>query len=231
MGSIENRWALVTGSSRGIGQQVAIGLAKKKCNLIIHGRKLDNLQETLELLKEYPIEVKTIEGDLATKQGLTNIIEGVKALGVKIDILYNNAAIQNKWMPVWKIPEKEWQETFQINFFSLVQLCNTFIPSMIKRGYGRVVNVTSGIKDVPNLSPYSTSKAALDKFTQDMAAELKDTNVLVNCLDPGWLKTDLGGPNADHEVTTVLPGALVPVLLEDFGPNGQRFAAQDFSEG
>jgi 3-oxoacyl-[acyl-carrier protein] reductase len=78
------------------------------------------------------------------------------------------------------------------------------------------------------LVPYSVSKAAVDKFTCDLAAELRGTNVLVNYLDPGWLKTDLGGPNADNAVETVLPGALVPALLEDNGPTGQFFAAQDY---
>ena len=61
-------------------------------------------------------------------------------------------------------------------------------------------------------------------------AELKGTNVLVNCMDPGWLKTDLGGPNADYEVESVLPGALVPVLLDDFGLSGGFYPAQDYRE-
>jgi len=68
----------------------------------------------------------------------------------------------------------------------------------------------------------------VDKYSRDLAAELQGTNVLVNYLDPGWLKTDLGGPNAENEVETVLPGALVPALLEDHGPSGRLFAAQDY---
>lgn len=221
---------MVTGSSRGIGQLVALGLAKEGCNLVIHGRQQENLAGTLHMLDEFAIQVKAVEGDLQYEGEVDTLIDEVKVLGIEIDIFYNNAAIQNQWLSVWDIPMEEWQRTFQINFFSLVQLCNAFIPDMIRRGYGRVVNVTSGIKDVPNLSPYSTTKAAVDKYTQDLAAELRGKNVLVNYLDPGWLKTDLGGPNAEHEVETVLPGALVPVLLEDFGPSGQFFAAQDFAK-
>lgn len=68
----------------------------------------------------------------------------------------------------------------------------------------------------------------MDRYSRDPAAELEDTNVLVNCLDPGWLKTDLGGPNADYAVESVLPGALVPALLEDHGPSGRIYAAQDY---
>lgn len=230
MASIINKWALVTGASRGIGQQVAIALAKEGCNLVLHARKKENLKTTLDLLQEYSVEKKAVEGELAAEQDITRLIDLVMEIGAPIDILYNNAAIQNKWMPVWEIPMEDWKETFQINFYAIIQLCNAFIPEMLKRGYGRVINVSSGIKDVPSLSPYSTTKAALDKYTQDLAAELKGSNVLVNCLDPGWLKTDLGGPNADHEVVTVLPGAMVPVLLEDFGPSGQFYSAQEYRE-
>jgi hypothetical protein len=64
--------------------------------------------------------------------------------------------------------------------------------------------------------------------TRDLAAELRGTNVLANRLDPGWLKTDMGGPSAEHEVATVLPGALVPALLEDNEPSGRFYSAQDF---
>jgi NAD(P)-dependent dehydrogenase (short-subunit alcohol dehydrogenase family) len=68
----------------------------------------------------------------------------------------------------------------------------------------------------------------VDKYSRDLAAELRGTNVLVNYLDPGWLKTDMGGPNAENTVETVLPGALVPALLDDNGPSGRFYAAQDY---
>ena len=72
------------------------------------------------------------------------------------------------------------------------------------------------------------SKAAVNKFTQDLAFELRGSGVLVNALDPGWLKTDMAGPGAEFEVETVLPGALVPALLDNDGPTGTVFRAQDY---
>jgi 3-oxoacyl-[acyl-carrier protein] reductase len=80
---------------------------------------------------------------------------------------------------------------------------------------------------MPQLMAYAASKAALDKYVYDMAPHLKGTGVAMNLLDPGWLRTDLGGPDAPEPVESVLPGALVPVLLED-AVNGELFSAQDY---
>jgi NAD(P)-dependent dehydrogenase (short-subunit alcohol dehydrogenase family) len=226
--SLAGKWALVTGSSRGIGQQVAMGLAQFDCNVVVHGRERENTRETLELLAAYPVETAVVAGDLSTAAGVRAVVRGVTKNPGRVDILYNNAAIQNAWESVWEIERKTWEDVFDVNVHALVALTNAFAPAMITRGYGRIINVSSGIRDLPSLSPYAVSKAAVVKYTEDLAAELAGTNVLVSALDPGWLRTDLGGPHADHDVTTVLPGALVPALLPDFGPNGKRFSAQDY---
>ncbi len=229
METLNGKWALITGSSRGIGQQIALGLAEKGCNLILHGRKETGLAKTQELLIAYPVKVVSVSGDLQSEAGVTSVIEQVRVSGPQVDILYNNAAIMSPWKPLWEITTDDYLETFKVNVFALISLCTAFAPGMVERVYGRIINLTSGIKDIPQLAPYSISKAAVDKYTKDLAAELKGTNVLANVLDPGWLQTDLGGPNADHAVETVLPGALVPALLEDYGASGQFYAAQDYA--
>jgi NAD(P)-dependent dehydrogenase (short-subunit alcohol dehydrogenase family) len=224
---LTNQWALITGSSRGVGQKIAIGLAERQCNIIVHGRTLANATETLRLLEPFGVQTHAVAGELASPAGVQAIIAAVKAGPNRVDILYNNAAIQNPWKEIWDIPQEDWQLSFQVNLFAMIQLCNAFGPEMKSLGYGRIINLTSGIKDIPQLAPYSVSKAAVDKYTRDLAAELKGSNVLVNTLDPGWLKTDMGGANAPGEVESVLPGALLPALLDDFGPSGQFFAAQE----
>jgi 3-oxoacyl-[acyl-carrier protein] reductase len=225
---LENKWALVTGSSRGVGQQIALGLARRKCNVIVHGRTESNTAKTLQQLKAYGIQTHAVSGDLESAEAVDAVIRQVKAGPGPVDILYNNAAIQNQWKPIWEINLDEWLRTFQVNLFAMIALCNAFAPQMKERGFGRIINLTSGIRDTPHLAPYSVSKAAVDKYSRDLAAELKGTNVLVNYLDPGWLKTDMGGPDAEQAVETVLPGALVPALLEDHGPSGRFYAAQDY---
>jgi len=230
MNKLQNKWALITGSSRGIGQQIALGLAKEGCNIVVHARKIENTKGTLELLSEFKIKTLSVSGELGNIQEEDVFLnEIINKIG-HIDILYNNAAIMSSWNDsIFGINIAEWHKIIEINFFSMVRVCNKLIPIMVKRNWGRVINLSSGIKDTPQLAPYSVSKAAVDKYTKDLASQLKDTNVLVNALDPGWLKTDLGGEYADYEVETVLRGAIVPALLDDFSPSGKIFKAQDYN--
>lgn len=228
MKRLANKWALITGSSRGIGQHIAVGLAAEGCNIILHGRSPASVAKTQALLAEFDVEVALACGELDHPDKVAEIIAAVEAGPGKVDILYNNAAIMTPFLPMWEIPHSDWVKTFQVNLYAMVQLCTAFAPGMQARGFGRIINLTSGIKDQPELAAYSVSKAAVDKYTQDLAFQMRGHNVLVSHLDPGWLKTDLGGPNADNEVASVMPGALVPALLADHGPNGQFYAAQDY---
>jgi 3-oxoacyl-[acyl-carrier protein] reductase len=225
---IKGKWALVTGSSRGIGQQIVKGLARLGCNVYVHGRKREHTEETINLLNEYNIESVPVAAELSSGEEIRRMVDTIFQHSGGVDILYNNAAVMSKAGKVWTIPLDEWTRVFQINLHAVILLCNAFAPDMQKKKFGRIINITSGIKNQPDLSPYSVSKAAIDKYSQDIAWELKDDNVLVNYLDPGWLKTDLGGPNAWFDVETILPGALVPALLEDNGPTGELFSAQKY---
>jgi len=130
---------------------------------------------------------------------------------------------QDFWGHTWE----DWSESFQVNVMAMYSLCAAFMPGMIERGFGRVVNVTSGIMDQPELAPYGASKWAVNKLTDDLAVKLAGTGVRINRLDPGWLRTDMGGENAQHPVEAVLPGALAPALVDDDGPNGEFFSAID----
>ena len=223
---LKGKTALITGSSRGIGQQIAIGLAELGCHIVIHGRTQDSCAKTLELIKKYPIRAYCVNGELSKEAGIKNLIEQVDGLNIHIDILYNNAAIMTPFQEnIWDHQWNDWMESFQVNVIAMYKLCGAFIPKMIENGFGRVINTTSGIMDQPELAPYGASKWAVNKLTDDIAVKLKNTGVRINTLDPGWIRTDLGGANADHAVEEVLPGALAPALIESNGPNGTFFSA------
>lgn len=228
--TIKGKNALITGSSRGVGQQVALGLASLGCNIIVHGRTSESCAKTIELLKKYDIKTYSVHGELSDEAKVNDLIAQVKKLGVSIDILYNNAAImspyhQDYWQHTWQ----DWLSSFTVNVCAMYSLCRAFIPAMIDNGFGRVVNLTSGIAGQPELAPYGASKWAVNKLTDDIAAKLNGTGVRINTLDPGWLRTDLGGPHADHAVEETLPGALAPALVENDGPNGKAFSSIEHS--
>ncbi|RXP52264.1 SDR family oxidoreductase [Lutibacter sp. HS1-25] len=224
--SLKDKNALITGSSRGIGQQIAIGLAKQGCNIIVHGRTSESCSETLSLLKKYDVKIYCVPGEPSEESKVNQLIKDVKQLEISVDILYNNAAIMTPFHEnIWKHSWDEWMDTFKVNVFAMYRLCGAFIPNMIENDFGRIINTTSGIKDQPELAPYGASKWAVRKLTEDIAVKLENTGVRINMLDPGWLMTDMGGQNAEHPVEAVLPGALSPALIDNNGPNGAFFSA------
>jgi 3-oxoacyl-[acyl-carrier protein] reductase len=174
------------------------------------------------------LTVQALAAELSDYSQVVALAREAERISGGIDILYNNAAVQSSWHEDMFVTElAEYELSFQVNTIAPITLCNLLLPGMIERGFGRVVNVTSGIADQPQLMAYAASKAALDKYVYDMASHLEGTGVTMNLLDPGWLRTDLGGPEAPNAVESVLPGALVPVLLDD-GTCGKWFSAQDY---
>ncbi len=225
---ISGKWALVTGASRGVGRQISLGLARAGCNVVLHSRLLESTAMLAAELQELGVQTHQVAAELSDAAELTSMLESLLQSGPEIDILYNNAAIMTPYRQDWlNIPDEDYLRSFQVNVIALSRICHAFIPGMKTRKWGRIVNVTSGIQDQPELIAYSISKGAVDKFTTDTSGHLAEHGVLMNTLDPGWLRTDLGGPNAPGDVTSVLPGALIPVLTET--THGQLFRAQDYA--
>lgn len=230
MKRLSGKTALVTGSSRGVGQLVAEALALEGATVFVHGRSIDACAATQARVQAAGGSGKAFAAELRDPVQVDRLAAEVAAAG-GVDILYNNAAVMSVWTEdIANQDLSDWERVFQINVHAPMRLTTLLLADIKSRGWGRIVNVTSGIDKTWQLAAYGASKWALDKWTDDLGAHLSGSGVIVSRMDPGWLRTDLGGPNADNAPETVLPGAMVPVLLADDAPQAQFFRAQELRD-
>ncbi|AIQ57906.1 SDR family NAD(P)-dependent oxidoreductase [Paenibacillus borealis] len=229
MVNAQGRWALITGASRGVGYETAIFMAKQGCNLILHSRSLEHTKIVKEEVQALGVDAYCVQAELANHEEVVAMLDDIEAKATPVDIIFNNAAVQIAYRTdYWQTPVEDFDMSFRINFISIATICHRLIPKMIERGFGRVINTTSGIKNEPEQAGYAASKAALDKFTKDLASRLEGTNVMINITDPGWCRTDLGGPNAPGAVENVIPGIAVGAFVDD-KKSGRFLHAQNFT--
>jgi 3-oxoacyl-[acyl-carrier protein] reductase len=228
MVDVKGRWALITGASRGVGYQTALFMAKQGCNLILHSRSLEHTKKVQEEVSALGVETICVAAELANHEEVVAMLDEIESKEIPVDIVFNNAAVQIAYRKdYWKTPLEDFEMSFRINFISITTICYRLIPKMIERGFGRVINTTSGIKNEPEQAAYAASKAALDKFTKDLASKLEGTNVMINITDPNWCRTDLGGPNAPNSVEDAVPGVVVGAFVDD-QKSGRFFHAKTF---
>lgn len=229
MTNVKGRWTFITGASRGVGYQTTIFMAKQGSNLILHSRSLEHTSKLLDEVKAFGIEAYAVAAELSEPEQVRTILEEIDGKGTPVDIVFNNAGVQVAYRTdCWKTPAEDFDKSFRINCTAPAMICYHFIPKMIARGFGRVINITSGIRLDPQQAGYSASKAALDKFTIDLGTKVQGTDVMLNLVDPGWLRTDLGGPNAPNTVESCIPGITVGAFVND-KKSGRLFSAQDFT--
>lgn len=216
MVNVKGKWALITGAARGIGYLTAKMMAQYGCNLILHARKTENCQKILSVVKEMGVEAFPVEAELSDLDAVERMLAQIDKSGVQVDIVLNNAGMQIAYRnEYFKTPVSDYTESFKINTIAPAMICYHFMPKMIERGFGRIVNTTSGIALEPQQAGYSASKAALDKITIDLGSTVEGTDVMINLTDPGWCRTDLGGPHAPNAPETAIPGIAVGAFVDD----------------
>ncbi len=216
MVNVKGRWALITGASRGIGYLTAIFMAQQGCNLILHSRKPENTQKVLSEVKALGVEAYAVSAELSDLDAVAAMLKEIDDRGTAVDIVLNNAGLQIAYRnEYFKTPVSDYTESFKINTIAPAMICYHFMPKMIERGFGRILNTTSGIRLEPQQAGYSASKAALDKITIDLGSTVEGTDVMINLTDPGWCRTDLGGPHAPNAPESAIPGIVVGAFVDD----------------
>ncbi len=216
MVNVKGRWALITGASRGIGYLTALFMAKQGCNLILHSRKPENSAKVLSEVRALGVEAYTVSAELSDLDAVAAMLKEIDDRGTVVDIVLNNAGLQIAYRnEYFNTPVSDYTESFKINTIAPAMICYHFMPKMIERGFGRILNTTSGIRLEPQQAGYSASKAALDKITIDLGSTVEGTDVMINLTDPGWCRTDLGGPHAPNAPESAIPGIVVGAFVDD----------------
>lgn len=228
--------ALVTGSNRGIGFETARQLGQQGVTVIVTARTRPEAAQVADKLRGEGIEAEEIALDVTKAADRTGAAQFIESHFGKLDILVNNAGVG----PVDGIiglrasasSEEELQSIFNVNLFSLVALTHELLPLLKKSEAGRIVNLASILGSLTlqasEPSPlaqmrkfaYNASKAAVNVFTIHLAAELKGTNIKVNSVHPGWVKTALGSDAAPMSVPDGAKTTVAVALLGSDSPNG-----------
>jgi NAD(P)-dependent dehydrogenase (short-subunit alcohol dehydrogenase family) len=235
----EGKVTFVTGANRGIGYETAKGLGELGISIVIGARDLTKGQVAAKQLQALGIKAEAIAYDASQPASGDAVYEYFDQHYGKLDILVNNAG-----MLIEQIMGKNnsstvsadvLQQTFQTNLFAVVALTQRLLPLIKKAPAGRIVNLSSilaslTLHSMPNspIDPlksfaYNASKTALNAYSIHLAHELHETNIKVNSAHPGWVKTELGGPNAPMEVADSGKTSVQLATLDDNGPSGGFF--------
>ena len=226
---VRGKWALITGAARGIGYLTAGFMAEQGCNLILHSRSLEHTEKVLREVRARGVSARAVAADLNDLDAVKRMLAEIDGLGVQVDIVLNNAGLQVAYRNEYlSTPPDDYEISFRVNTIAPAMICYHFLPGMIARGSGRILNTTSGIALDVCQAGYSASKAALDKITVDLGSKVNGTDVMINLTDPGWCRTDLGGQHAPNAPESALPGIVAGVFADD-GLSGRCFGAQRFS--
>jgi NAD(P)-dependent dehydrogenase (short-subunit alcohol dehydrogenase family) len=218
----ERRTALVTGANRGLGLEVCRQLAARGLRVILTARDYGKAEAAARSLRgDGDVTPELL--DVTSGASIRALAADLAARGRLVDVLVNNAAILvGESHGALEVSADDLRSTFDTNVFGAVASAQAFVPGMVERKYGRVVNVSSQAGQLTSMGSYapaySMSKSALNAFTRQLAGETRGHGVLVNSACPGWVRTDMGGRGAPRSVEQ---GADTIVWLATLPPKGR----------
>jgi len=229
------RIAVVTGANRGLGLETSRQLARIGYRVLMGSRNLSAGQAAALEITRQGYSAQALELDVSREDSIKRFVAQVQELGGRVDALVNNAGM---------VPdadaEGQWQEAsvltvtldkirlgMETNVYGHLLLMQAFVPWMLKVGYGRVVNLSSGMGQLAEMNGgylgYRLSKTAMNVLTRTFADELNGTPVKVNSVCPGWVRTDMGGPRATRSLAQGADTIVWLATLPDDGPSGGFF--------
>jgi len=191
---LDQRGILITGASQGLGKEIARACLAAGGQVVVCARESAHFKQTIaELSQVAPGRVHSVIADVGDREAARNAVDFAASHLPNFCGLVNNAGIWGAKGAVGEVDGGEWRYTIQVNLFGVFNLCQYAIPEFRKRGYGKIVNLSGGgaTSPMPRLSAYAASKAAVVRFTETLAGEVRDANIFVNALAPGALNTGM----------------------------------------
>ena len=227
------RVGIVTGANRGIGFEICRQLSSLGVSVVLTARDSDAGNLAKDRLAAEGIRVLFHQLDVTDERSIVRLAAFMEnGLGSgqvgRADILVNNAGIYiDREISPLEVGAESVRQTMETNFIGPIRLTQSLVPLMKRNRYGRVVNVSSQMGSLTDMGrgglAYRVSKSALNAMTRVLANELRGANILVNCVDPGWVRTDMGGRGATRSLAEGADTAVWLATLPDSGPTGGFF--------
>ncbi len=226
---MQKKVAVVSGGNRGIGLEICRQLAQRDdIEVILTARDVRRGQTAAEALQADGLDVHFQRLDVTDLNSVRRLAKYIADHKGRLDVLVNNAGIYaDRGLRVTEVDLGLVRQTFEINFYGPLRLCQMFLPLMERHDYGRIVNVSSSLGSLQRMGGraigYRASKAALNALTRVLAADVAGRDILVNSVDPGWVRTDMGGEQASRSVQQGADTVVWLATLPPGGPNGGFF--------
>ena len=192
MTQLQDRTAIVTGASRGIGRAIALAFAGEGARVVVTARSTDLLDELADEVRRAGTEAVAVAADLAVEADINRIAEAARAAFGRIDILVNNAGIIHPKVDLVDFDSDLWRRVIDVNLTAPALLAKAVLPAMIEQKSGKILNISSigGRKGARSRTAYRATKAALISLTESLAAEVKHHGIDVTCICPGGVDTE-----------------------------------------
>jgi NAD(P)-dependent dehydrogenase (short-subunit alcohol dehydrogenase family) len=184
---LKDKVAVVTGAGRGIGRAIALAFAGEGADLVLAARSVDKLHEVAGEITVMGRQALVVPTDVSSEESVGNLRDRTLEHFGRVDILVNNSGIGGPSAPLWEISPADWDETFAVNVRGVYLCCRAFLPAMVARRSGVIINIGSmtGKRPLVNRTPYAASKLALVGLTRTLAWEVGPYGIRVNVISPG----------------------------------------------